>query len=1491
MNSRIWKRQISSIICLSLVLSLFSAWLLPTEHAKATSGSILDPNQNYVWKELGSLEGGTQGDQSIGSDVYDGVPYIAYLQQEGMDKFLNVYQFVNSDWEIIGNNSNFSTERDINYVALVVKDGIPIVAYAPPSGVLKVKQYNKTSQEWEQLGSDLLSNAAYMKLKLGPDGQIYLVYNYGMEVYVKRFNGLDWVNVNASGPAIHDGAAPSLTFKGSGPDAVPYVIYHVMSNNSGKTGQMGIRYLENNVWKDDTSLEKTTGYEPSLIFYENQPVINYINDELNSIADGTNFGENLSAGWYFGTKIYSVGNELYLPVNNSIYKKNVDSNSWVKVNTFGNSAVAYKDGFHVDNNTLYISMIENGKVVFKKLEKDSSSQDEFAGGDGSEATPYQITNAEQLNNVRKHLDKNFILVNDIDLNVAPYNAEEGWEPLGSSEDAFKGKFNGNGKKISNLYIEKAKPNLGLFGYTESATIQDVNLENVNVVGLDNNASNYKARVGSLVGRASDTEITHVSSSGEVRGVNYVGGLVGTLEGRSRIIESSSSVNVTISHEMGGGLVGQVAGGGEIKPEIKRSFATGNVFGEVTGENEINGRMLGGFIGELVYAEISDCYALGSIKGGGQLGGFVGNVYNSSINNAYSVGELEGSFPLDNPSERQVNAFGPKEEGSTYSEVYYNKDAISFEQQDGDMGTGLKTKDLKDRTKYPLAWDFAKIWEIREGVNDGYPHLRWLTSSGPVQPIEAPGFNPAPIAGPGSQAESTSLTGVVGGEESHFVVQVSSNTITAPNIGDDAPKGTGVTTPYTPGSDITGVDAITNKYVGVYEVDKAGKVVKFNLITLTEQDIKHSPGSPVEAPALDAKPVAVPGELSNTTTLTAAVGDASHHLVIKIATKLIATPNVGDTAPTMDLGVLNPYTSGEEITGLDYYSGAYLGVYEVDSLDKVVKFSLVKLPSSGNSVTPDHADFDKKPESAGNTEVKVTLASRDSLVRIANQDTEMVLVAGNDYSVNEDRVKIKKSYLNTLPVGITWLKFTFSSGQPQQLKITVTDSSVNNSGNNNGNNNGNNSSGESSNSTSNTLPTPVTPNTGADILVNGKVEKAGTAATSKRGEQIVTTIAVDQKKLDDKLAAEGQGVVVTIPLTSSSDVVIGELNGQMIKNMEDKLAVLKLQTDRATYTLPAKQININAISSQFGQSVALKDIKLQIEMAVPTADMVKVVENAAAKGTFSLMVPPVNFTVQAVYNGKTIEVSKFNAYVERLVAIPDGVDPNKITTGVVVDPDGTVRHVPTKVTQINGKFYAVINSLTNSTYSVVWHPLEFSDVASHWAKKAVNDMGSRMVIEGMGDGKFNPDQNITRAEFAAIVVRGLGLKPEKGATPFSDVKSADWYSSAVETAYAYQLINGFEDGTFRPNDQITREQAMVIIAKAMRITQLKAKLPAQTADAALRPYTDAVKASGWAYEGIADSLKAGIIKGRSDVLLAPQAFITRAEVAAIMERLLQKSDLI
>ena len=435
------------------------------------------------------------------------------------------------------------------------------------------------------------------------------------------------------------------------------------------------------------------------------------------------------------------------------------------------------------------------------------------------------------------------------------------------------------------------------------------------------------------------------------------------------------------------------------------------------------------------------------------------------------------------------------------------------------------------------------------------------------------------------------------------------------------------------------------------------------------------------------------------------------------------------------------------------------------------------------------------------------------------------------------------------------------------------------------------SSSSSSSSSSTSSANREENSKAEGSVNGKPVVIGKTETTKRGAQTVVTVSVDSQTINQKLESEGNNSVVTVPV-GKADVGVGVLTGDLVKNMENRDAVLEIKTDNVSYTLPAKNINIDAIAQQIGTTVELKDIKVEIEISKVSPEYVKVIENTAKKGEFILAVPPVEFTITCTANNKTIAVSKFNEYVARTIAIPQGVDPKKITTGVVVDPDGTVRHVPTVVFVQDGKYYAKINSLTNSIYTVIYHPVEFTDVNNiMWVKDAANDMGSRMIISGSADNLFDPGKEITRAEFAEIIVKALGLKPYSGKSIFSDVKEDDLRLGYIMTAYEYGLIAGKENNKFAPDDKITREQALAIISKAMSITGLSSDMDEQEINEILTSYKDSGKISSWARESVAACLKLEITSGKGNGLISPKSNITKAEIAVIVQKLLKKSNLI
>jgi len=261
-------------------------------------------------------------------------------------------------------------------------------------------------------------------------------------------------------------------------------------------------------------------------------------------------------------------------------------------------------------------------------------------------------------------------------------------------------------------------------------------------------------------------------------------------------------------------------------------------------------------------------------------------------------------------------------------------------------------------------------------------------------------------------------------------------------------------------------------------------------------------------------------------------------------------------------------------------------------------------------------------------------------------------------------------------------------------------------------------------------------------------------------------------------------------------------------------------------------------------------------------------------------------MEITIDGNQIQLNDFTKYIERDLPIPDG---SSFTTGVMILPDGTLLHVPTGRKIINGEPYAAIFSRTNSIYTLINKQVSFSDMPSHWANGTVNDMASRLIISGVGDNDFAPDRDITRAEFAAIVIRALGLKAH-GSSSFSDVNAVDWYYGVVTAAQEYGIISGYQDNTFKPNAQITREEAMVMIARAMDIAGMDTAITDETVEAQLQSFSDSGSFSSWAKPYGAVVIRSGLVKG-SDGCVRPGHNISRAETATIVQNLLAAAGLI
>ncbi|MDD3571178.1 MAG: S-layer homology domain-containing protein, partial [Lachnospiraceae bacterium] len=361
---------------------------------------------------------------------------------------------------------------------------------------------------------------------------------------------------------------------------------------------------------------------------------------------------------------------------------------------------------------------------------------------------------------------------------------------------------------------------------------------------------------------------------------------------------------------------------------------------------------------------------------------------------------------------------------------------------------------------------------------------------------------------------------------------------------------------------------------------------------------------------------------------------------------------------------------------------------------------------------------------------------------------------------------------------------------------------------------------------------------------------------------------------------------------NADRAVVGLTGDIIKSLESNNFELSVKKDNVQYQIPAKEFTIDKIAETLGvASNQLEKIEISVIIKEPSNDIQKSIEEQKKSNGVDFVVGAVDFELRAVVmdaTGKTKEVvfDRFGQFVERFLEMPKELDPNKITTGIVFNSDGTFEHVPTVVYQEGNRWFTKISSRTNSTYSVVYHPLTVRSVEKHWSKVAVNDMASRMVISETET--FKPDEAITRGEFADYIVRALGLFRNECNinNTFNDVSENDIHKISILLAKEYGIIAGYSDGSFKPNEKITREEAMAMFVNALELTELKVNSSVD-----LSQFADADQISKWAKDDVEKSISTKIFNGRSKEKIEPKGTFTKAEAATAIRNLLIEAKLI
>jgi glucosylceramidase len=187
-------------------------------------------------------------------------------------------------------------------------------------------------------------------------------------------------------------------------------------------------------------------------------------------------------------------------------------------------------------------------------------------------------------------------------------------------------------------------------------------------------------------------------------------------------------------------------------------------------------------------------------------------------------------------------------------------------------------------------------------------------------------------------------------------------------------------------------------------------------------------------------------------------------------------------------------------------------------------------------------------------------------------------------------------------------------------------------------------------------------------------------------------------------------------------------------------------------------------------------------------------------------------------------------------------------------------------------------------------LVYKDVNSDWAKEAIYALSSMDVLKGTGNGVFQPKADITRAQIAQLMSNMLTINSGSSLS-FDDVNNSQWFSTAIAEVSKEGVFIGYTDGSFKPNQRITRQELAHLMVNTMKwhIEQTGTTLVNPAGSLSLQ-FKDGGKIAKWALESMEMALSNGLMVGSPDGFLNPEGSATREEAAVMFYRLWQWIDL-
>ena len=1134
-------------------------------------------------------------------------------------------------------------------------------------------------------------------------------------------------------------------------------------------------------------------------------------------------------------------------------------------------------------------------------------------------------------NTAGYANANVSLEQNIDLGSAA------WVPIGTNylpsmgPITFTGTFDGNGHTINNIHIVdrtynptpaddyRSSPDVGLFARLGSGGT----VKNLKVTGSVSGGERG-VNVGGIVGANNRGTVTNCTFSGSVNGgsATNVGGIVGQNGIGGSVTDCSNSGGVSGNGDVGG-VVGDNSGSvTNCTNDVDFGISGSGNFGGVVGNNigsvtncSNSGRIsvpmttppssasgnLGGVVGQNsgADAKITSCYNTGGLlyykdnspKGSfsGNLGGVVGsNIDNSSVTNCYSTGDIGSDHPIpeygtfggvvgsNSGNSSVTNCYNSGKFGSFINStvggvIGSNTDTSNvtncyFLQQDNVPAQGIGSGEttgatpVDDLTKQEQFsdWDFANIWRISQSLN--CPVLQENAQDG-LPPGLGTADSPYRISTADELAAFRDRVND-GSEQSAHAKLMNNIDLNGSVTNQWTPIGTS-SSQYTGNFNgqnfkISGLYINTNTdyqglfgYVGtngkienltvsgsVSGSNYVGGIVGYNQYGTVESRTNTGNASVSGSSYVGGVAGRNDGTVRNCYNTASVSGDSTIGGVVGYN---------GDT-------VTNCYNTGEVsgsdsggsdmvggVVGCNYLSVLNCYFLQTDTVN-------VDLPGIGEyNDTTNIATATAKDEAAFHSGEVAHLLGEAWGQDLSTDDSWPTLIALDDsaqpvykvtvvYGDYADAPETETSYTNnpTEPAAPSRDGYTFDRWDKTgegTTTITYTAKWTENAPDPDPEPTP--EPDPTPTPTPDPEPTPEGPSTEGSA---GWEDIAGEIEDAEEGDEITIDMG-DETKVPAEIfeSVAGKDVDVTFDL---GDDLSWTVNGKDIPD-DAALADLDLGVALDTDGIPANVVN--AITGEVGT--------VQITLA----------HDGEFGFTMTLSAP----------------LGKENAgYWANLYHYDEEAEKLNFEAAAEIDEDGNVKIPFTHASQ-----YAIV--IDDHSHATVPVSEIFIDIAPDaWYKDAVQYAYDNGLMTGVSATEFAPEATTTRAMIVSILARLEGVESAEAAG-FADV-SDEWYATAVNWAANVGVVNGYEDNTFRPNTAITREQ---LAAMLMNYSAWKGEDVSARAD--LSTYSDAATISSWANDVMQWAVAEGLISGMTEDTLQPQGNATRAQVAAILQRFLDK----